>query len=126
MRTFPSVRLLAVIGALLVAAGCDLGMHWIAEPGHDQVIRVRTGDRYYLTLEEGGPDGARWTAESDDRDVTVVMDREDGKVKVRMWIHRGFDGPAAVTFTCRYRSGIPNRGFVVSFYKATIDRAFWE
>ena len=120
------VRRLVLACLLFAASGCDLGMHWISEPGHDQVIRVRSGDRYYLTLEEGGPDGARWTAKSDNPDVTVVQDREDGKVKVRMWIHRGFDGPASVTFTCRHRSGVPDKSFVISFYKATIDRAFWE
>lgn len=111
--------------ALVAAAGCDCGMHWISEPERDRVIRVRTGDRYYLTLDER--DGDRWSAKSDDTDATVTLDhRGDCTVKAEMRIRRGFDGPATVTFTCRRRAGMPPKTFTVSFYKATIDRAFWE
>lgn len=107
-------------------SGCALDMHLISDPMRDQVIRVRSGDRYYLTLEEGGKDGVRWSAKSDDPDVRVTVDHGDGEAKVRLWIRRGFDGPANVAFTCRQRSGTSPRGFTISFYKATIDRAFWE
>lgn len=122
----PFVRLLAPAIASVAIGGCALDMHVISDPMRDQVIRVRSGDRYYLTLKEGGRVGVRWSAKSDDPDVRVTVDHGDDEAKVRLWIRRGFDGPANVTFTCRQRSGTPPRGFTISFYKSTIDRAFWE
>ena len=122
----PFARSLALVIASAAIGGCALDMHLISDPMRDQVIRVRSGDRYYLTLEEGGKDGVRWSAKSDDPDVRVTVDHGDGEAKVRLWIRRGFDGPANVAFTCRQRSGPSPKGFTISFYKATIDRAFWE
>lgn len=116
---------LAASVAMLALAGCALDMHLISDP-RDQVIRVRSGDRYYLTLEEDGKNGVRWSVKSDDPDVRVTVDHGDDEAKVRLWIRRGFDGPANVSFTCRQRSGTPPKEFVISFYKATVDRAFWE
>lgn len=123
--SIPMACRIVVSVAMLALAGCALDMHLISDQ-RDQVIRVRSGDRYYLTLEEGGKDGVRWSAKSDDPDVRVTVDHGDDEAKVRLWIRRGFDGPANVAFTCRQRSGTPHRGFTISFYKATIDRAFWE
>ena len=117
---------LAVLLTLVGVAGCDLGMHWIANPMEDRVIRTSSGDRFYLELDEGGIESRRWSAKCDDPDVGVRIDHQDAKAKVEIRIHRGFDGPAAVTFRCRQRSGEAPRGFTISFYKRTGDVAFWE
>lgn len=123
------MKLHMVLAALLMlagVAGCDLGMHWITGPMEDRVIRASSGDRFYLELEEGGVESRRWSAKCDDPDVSVSIDHRDSAAKVEIRVHRGFDGPAAVTFRCRQRSGEPPRGFTISLYKRTGDVAFWE
>ena len=125
--TVPFVRSLALAVALAAVGGCALDMHLIDDSMRDQVIRVRSGDRYYMTLPEAARGGARWSAKSDDQDVRVTIDHtDDGEAKVRLWIRRGFDGPANVTFSRRQGQGFPPKEFTISFYRATIDRAFWE
>ena len=106
--------------------GCDLGRHWLPDTPSDQVVRASSGDRFYLTLAEDPVAGACWSAKSDDRDVTVTVSHRPGKAKVEIRVHRGFDGPATVSFTCRQKSGEPPQGFSVVLYKRTGDVAFWE
>lgn len=106
--------------------GCDLGRHWLSDTPRDQVVKAESGDRFYLTLVEDSVVGARWSAKSNDRDVTVEVAHRPGKAKVEIRVHRGFDGPATVSFTCRQKSGDSPPGFSVVLYKRTGDVAFWE
>ena len=119
---------MALIALTCLLAGCHLGMHFISEPMQSRVINASSGERYYFTLEENSGNGAKWSAKCDDPDVEVTVDHspEDNVAKVRIRIHRGFDGPACVRFSCRTRVGIPPEGFTISFYKRTGDQAFWE
>ena len=115
--------------ALLAACGlvgCDMGRHWLSDTPCDQVVKAESGDRFYLTLAEDPVVGARWSAKSNDRDVTVEVSHRPGKAKVEIRVHRGFDGPATVSFSCRQASGDPPQGFSVVLYKRTGDVAFWE
>ena len=106
--------------------GCDLGRHWLSDTPCDQVVKAESGDRFYLTLAEDPVVGTRWSAKSNDRDVTVEVAHRPGRAKVEIRVHRGFDGPATVSFTCRQKSGDPPPGFSVVLYKRTGDVAFWE
>ena len=119
-------RLAFVILTMCSLVGCDLGRHWLADTPCDQVVKAESGDRFYLTLAEEPASGARWSATSDDRDVTVAVNHRLGQAKVEIRVHRGFDGPATVSFSCRQKSGEPPKGFSVVLYKRTGDVAFWE
>lgn len=119
-------RMAIVLLAACGLGGCDLGRHWLAEAPCDQVVKAESGDRFYLTLAEDPVSGARWSAESNDRDVTVEVAHRPGKAKVEIRVHRGFDGPATVSFSCRQKSGDSPPGFSVVLYRRTGDVAFWE
>lgn len=122
--------LLAGVGMALACllTGCHLGMHFISDPTRSRVVNASSGERYYFSLDEKADSGAKWSAKSDDPDVEVTIDHfpEDDVAKVRIRIHRGFDGPASVRFSCRVKSGTPPEGFTICFYKRTGDQAFWE
>ena len=132
-------RLLS-IAALALACGCEgIGMRIVAEPGKNQVIRVTSGDRLYLDLEENATTGYCWDYKCDDPDVEVTIDhaepeQRDGRVgaaglaKVRIRIHRGYDGPSTVRFVYRRRweKSPPAKEFTITLFKRTGDVAFWE
>ena len=115
-----------LLAACLALTGCDfVTWHSLSHPGESQVVRVASGDRYFFTLDE--EEGCRWDFVSDDPDVAVRLDHGDGKAKVEVRIHRGYDGPSAVRFTyVRAGTGEEIRHFTLSFYRNTGDRAFWE
>lgn len=119
---------LAIAAAVVIAAvaGCDFGRHTLVNSTEDRIVRAESGDRFFLELDEGGVESKRWTAKSSDPDVTVSLKHRDGKAAVEMRVHRGFDGPATVTFTCKQRSGEPPKDFAIVLYKRTGDAAFWK
>ena len=131
---------LLLIAALALACGCEgIGVRIVAEPGKNQVIRVTSGDRLYFDLEENATTGYCWDYKCDDPDVEVTIDhaepeQSDGSVgavglaKVRIRIHRGYDGPSTVRFVYRRRweKSPPAREFTITLYKRTGDVAFWE
>ena len=113
-------------------------LYYVPQPGETQVMRVQSGDRWYFTLDEGGPD-CRWDCVCDDSDVEVTIDHEYcgdesdrvsyGRAKVRIRVHRGYDGPSTIRFFCRKcrdRKGAPDRPFTICLYRRTGDAAFWE
>lgn len=115
------------LAALLFALlGCDLGIHRLSGPLEDRVVCAESGDRFYLCLDEPGIDSPRWTAVCDDGDVDVSIDHRKDTVKAEIRVHRGFDGPATVTFRRRPVRGVAAKEFVVMLYKRTGDAAFWE
>ena len=120
-----SGRAAAVFLAALAFAGCSVERHRLSGEGRNQVVRAESGDRFFMDLDES--DGCRWSAKSNDPDVEVILDRADGVAEVTIRIHRGYDGPSAVTFSCRrHGEEIPSRKFAVTLYKRTGDVAFWE
>ena len=133
------VRLLA-IAMLALACGCEgIGYRIITESGKDEVLRVVSGDRIYFDLEENTTTGYMWDYKCDDPDVEVTIDHvaadaSDGRVgapglaKVRIRIHRGYDGPSNVHFMYRrqWEKGPPIKDFDIGLYKRTGDAAFWE
>lgn len=120
-------RLAGVLVALALSlAGCDfVTWHGIPNPGQSQVLKVKSGDRFFFSLDEDAD--CPWDFTCDDSDVLVLPTHVDGKVKVEMRIHRGYDGPSAVRFFCQ-KGGEPSprREFTLSLYRITGDRAFWE
>ena len=68
-----------------------------------------------------------WDFVCDDHDVEVRIAHEDRVAKVEVRIHRGYDGPSAITFSCRRaRGGAPSRQFTITLFRRTGDAAFWE
>lgn len=134
-----TVRLIFA-AALALVCGCEgIGVRVIGDPGRDEVLRVVSGDRIYFDLEENVAAGYTWDYRCDDPDVEVTIDHvatfaSDGRAgatglaKVRIRIHRGYDGPSNVHF--RYRRvgdmGPPAKDFDIGLYKRTGDVAFWE
>ena len=59
-------RLGRVLPALTAAArlgGCNMVMRrTLDNPGRNEVVRVESGERLYLTLAENAPAGCRWSA----------------------------------------------------------------
>ena len=130
MKLLPTVMVLL---AAALAAGCSTGRRFCAvQPGVSQVVRVASGDRIFFELEETR--GFRWDFECDDGDVSVSLKRGNEKVgetravRVEIRIHRGYDGPSAVTFMKRAQNGAPTADgrFTVTLYKRTGDTAFWK
>ena len=122
----PRLALVPLLAALAFA-GCSMERHLIAQPGTSQAIRVESGDRFYMDLPEGEPDGARWSATCADPDVEVKIAHAPGAAEVEIRIHRGYDGPSSVAF--RYRrpgTKTPLKTFTVALFKRTGDCAFWE
>ena len=134
-----TARLLAA-AALALACGCEgIGVHTVENPGRDQVLRVVSGDRIYFDLEENATTGYMWDYVCNDPDVEVTIDHvaadaSDGRVgapglaKVRIRIHRGYDGPSNVHFVYRrqWEKGRPAKDFDIGLYKRTGDVAFWK
>ena len=120
------VRGIAALCLVVTLGGCDFGQHWLAAADGDQVVRASSGDRFYLTLETDPLQGDRWSATCDDSDVTVSLDRREEKTKAEIRVHRGFDGPATVTFTRRRNHETQPKRFSVVLYRRTGDVAFWE
>ena len=133
------VRLLPALVALSSVAGCNFAnRRWLDNPGRNETVRVESGQRLYLDLEENVTAGYRWEARCDDADVSVTVEHvaarpADGRVgapgraRVEIRVHRGYDGPSAVRF--RYRrpwEPAAAKEFTVCLYRRTGDCAFWE
>lgn len=116
--------------------GCSVERHWL-KGEVNQVVRVESGDRFFLTLEENATTGYMWKAECDDDSVDVIIDHKPpeqsdrvgapGQAKVTIRIFRGYDGPSEVRF--RYQrswEAKPIREFTITLFKRTGDCAFWE
>ena len=130
MKLLPAA---VVLLAAALAAGCATGRRfWAVEPGVSQVVRVTSGDRIFFNLEETS--GFRWDFKCDDDDVSVSLERDREKVgetrtvHVEIRIHRGYDGPSAVTFVKHAQNGAPTADgrFTVTLFKRTGDTAFWK
>ena len=106
--------------------GCSMERHFIASPGTNQAIRVESGDRFFMDLDEETLAGYRWRATCNDPDVEVRIEHEPGTAGVTIRIHRGYDGPSAVTFTYGRKGEAPTKKFTITLYKRTGDCAFWE
>ena len=124
-------RLRIFLAAALAAsafAGCATGRRFSAvEPGVNQVLRVTSGDRVFFEMEEDPMGDGLWDFVCDDHDVEVRIAHEDRVAKVEVRIHRGYDGPSAITFSCRRaRGGAPSRQFTITLFRRTGDAAFWE
>jgi len=120
------MRKLVWVALLLSLVGCSTERHTITSPGKSQVIRVESGDRFFMTLDEDPASDGRWSARCDDSDVEVSIEHVAGKAKVLIRIHRGYDGPSAVVFSCKRGSQRPSKTFTITLYKRTGDCAFWE
>ena len=118
-------RAIVFLLAAAALAGCRIERHLLARPGESQAVRVESGDRFYFSLSED--EDCRWDFTSDDPDVEVRIDHDDGEASVRIRIHRGYDGPSTVRFYYR-RPGRkePVRTFAISLFKRPGDYAFWE
>ena len=132
------MRVTVLLLAFLLAGllGCRTERHWL-EGGFDQVVRVESGDRFFLTLEENGTTGYQWKADCDDDNVDVIIDHKPpertdlagapGQAKVTIRVFRGYDGPSEIHF--RYQRSWeekPIREFTITLFKRTGDCAFWE
>lgn len=130
MRRFAAVAALS-LAALL--AGCAFGHRfWAVQPGVNQVLRVQSGDRVYFEMDEESATGLLWDFACDDPDVTVAIDHVGkgggaGLAKVMIRVHRGYDGPSAVTFSLK-RPGekTPCKSFTITLFRRTGDAAFWR
>jgi len=131
---------LLALATLLLACGCEgIGHRIVCDPGKNQVLRVVSGDRLYFDLKENASTGFTWDYTCSDPDVEVTIDHEagddsDGRcgvpgvAKVRIRIHRGYDGPSTIRFRLRrpWEKGPPSKEFNITLYKRTGDVAFWE
>ena len=111
---------------LLALAGCSMERHYLSSPGTSQAVRVESGDRLFMDLDEESDAGYRWRASCADSDVEVLLEHGEGKADVTIRIHRGYDGPSAVTFTYGRKGEPPTKKFTVTLFKRTGDCAFWE
>ena len=128
----------SAVCALLVAAavsGCAHGLRFSAiTPGVNQAVRVASGDSIFFEMEENATAGLLWDFTCDDPDVEVSMDHAPsgesgalGSVRVKMHIHRGYDGPSVVTFALKRSGAAPaEKRFTVTLFKRVGDAAFWE
>ena len=115
-----------VLALALVAACQFVDRRVVSEPGRNEIIRVESGERLYFNLKE--EDGRVWDCRSDDKDAEVSIERGQGTARVRVRIHRGFDGPATLRFSCR-RNGEKAEGpesFTVALFRRTGAAAFWK
>ncbi len=120
-----------------LVTGCStIDSRSIKNPGDNQFICVKSGDRLSFEVNEIQP-CCRWNAKCDDTDVEVRIDRlpppqgssETGKAAVLIRIHRGFDGPSTVNFfsgKCTENKHASSKKFTISLYKRTGDAAFWK
>lgn len=133
-----SLQILAAVVLSAALTGCASGMRFSSvRPGVNQALRVTSGDRIFFEMKENASTGFRWYYTCDDPDVEVSMDRvppakrgvngAPGSVRVKIHIHRGYDGPSAVTFVLkRPSSGQVAERFTLTFFKRTGDAAFWK
>ena len=123
--------------ALAFLTGCNMvGRRNLPNPDRNQVVRVEKGDRIYFDLMEDVDAGSRWDFTCDDADVEVTLDhespeggdagRELGTARVRIRIHRGYDGPSAVRFFYKSPGRPIEKEFTITLYRRTGDYAFWE
>ena len=112
--------------ACLALVGCSMERHYLSNPGTSQTVRVESGDRLFMDLDEEADEGYRWRATCNDPDVEVRIVHEPGTADVTIRIHRGYDGPSAVTFAYGRGSEKPTKTFTVTLFKRTGDCAFWE
>ena len=118
---------MAVCATVLPALfGCSMERHFISSPGTSQAIRVESGDRFFMDLDEESSSGYRWRATCNDSDVEVRIEHRPGTAKVAIRIHRGYDGPSAVVFAYGRAGEAPTKKFTITLYKRTGDCAFWE
>ncbi len=108
MRSKMKARTLMTAGALaIMSCGCIGLEHRIVDPTEGGVIEVKSGDRWYIDLEENCTTGYRWTATCDDEDIEIYYEHPEPKldeqlcgapnrVSVVIRVHRGFAGPAEV------------------------------
>jgi len=122
------VLAIVVVAAALALGGCAFERHFSIEPGENQVVKVASGDRFFFEMDEGSATGSRWDYECDDSDVEVRINHREGKAKVLIRIHRGYDGPSSVKFFCKPKGkdGEREQEFTVNLFKRTGDWAFWE
>ena len=111
---------------LPVLVGCSMERHTLSNPGTSQTVRVESGDRLFMDLDEAAAEGYRWRATCNDPDVEVRIGHTRGIADVTIRIHRGYDGPSAVTFTYGRAGETPTKSFTITLYKRTGDCAFWE
>lgn len=118
----------AAFAAALALAGCSSGRRFLAvEPGVSQALRVASGDRIFFEMEEDAKTDGLWEFVCDDDDVDVEIAHAGRVAKVEIRIHRGYDGPSTVTFSCRRANAVkPSRRFTIALYRRTGDAAFWE
>ena len=118
----------AAFAAALALAGCSSGRRFLAvEPGVSQSLRVASGDRIFFEMEEDAKTDGLWEFVCDDNDVDVEIAHAGRVAKVEIRIHRGYDGPSTVTFSCRRANAVkPSRRFTIALYRRTGDAAFWE
>ncbi|MBQ3344178.1 MAG: hypothetical protein IJG84_19930 [Kiritimatiellae bacterium] len=118
----------AAFAAALALAGCSSGRRFLAvEPGVSQALRVASGDRSFFEMEEDATTDGLWEFVCDDNDVDVEIAHAGRVAKVEIRIHRGYDGPSTVTFSCRRANAVkPSRRFTIALYRRTGDAAFWE
>ena len=122
---------------LLACLGCAVERHYI-DPGN-QVLRVESGDRIFLEMDENRTTGYSWEATCADSDVDVTIRHipgdtrggvvgATGRADVEIRVHRGYDGPSTVRF--RYvrpwEKDAAAKEFTVTLFKRTGDSAFWE
>lgn len=122
------VRVLPALTAAALLGGCNMVMRrTLDNPGRNEVVRVESGERLYLTLAENAPAGCRWSAGCRDPDVWLEVAHQGDAAKVEIRIRRGYDGPSEVVFECR-RPGEkqPVRQFTIVLYRRTGDCAFWK
>lgn len=126
-----------VVAVLLVGLlGCSTERHWLKGES-SQVVRVESGDRFFLTLEENATTGYQWKADCDDDNVGVMISHRPasqsnlagapGQALVTIRIYRGYDGPSEIHF--RYQRSWeekPIKEFTITLFKRTGDCAFWE
>jgi len=123
--------------AAVALCGCSVERHHISSPGRSQTIRVESGDRWFMDLEEDSASGCRWYAKSDDSDVDVIIEHVPGKdgdgrvgavgtAAVTIRVFRGYDGPSTVTFTYKRKGKEPEKRFTITLFRRTGDCAFWE
>ena len=120
--------LAVAFAAALALAGCSSGRRFCAvEPGVNQALRVASGDRIFFEMEEDAKTDGLWEFVCDDNDVDVEIAHVGRVAKVEIRIHRGYDGPSTVTFSCRCANAVkPSRRFTIALYRRTGDAAFWE
>lgn len=129
----------AILTFLLpLLGGCSVERHYLSNTGQNQTIRVESGDRLYLEMDENATTGYRWGFACDDPDVEVKLrhvpaEAKDGLVgatgraEAEIRVHRGYDGPTAIRFFYkRSWQKEPVKEFNITLFKRTGDCAFWE